>query len=40
MDAGGNHGSAAKELAIDLAVAGSGPVSCHFLFPPLFSYNV
>ena len=33
MDAGGNLGSAAKGLAIDLKVAGSGPVSCHFLIP-------
>ena len=30
MDAGGDHGSAAKGLAIDLEVAGSGLVSCHF----------
>ena len=31
MDAGGDHGSAAKGSAIDLEVAGSGPVSCRFL---------
>ena len=30
MDAGSNHGSAAKGSAIDLEVAESGPVSCHF----------
>ena len=35
MDAGGHLGSA----AIDLEVAGSGPVSCRFLFPSL-SYDV
>ena len=35
MDAGGDHGSAAKGLAIDPEVAGSGPVSWRFSFPPL-----
>ena len=35
MDAGGDHGSAAKGLAIDLEVVGSGPVSCRFSFPSL-----
>ena len=33
MDAGGDHGSAAKGSAIDLEVAGSGLVSCHFFIP-------
>ena len=33
MDAGSNLGSAAKGLAIDLEVAGSGPVSCRFFIP-------
>ena len=36
MDAGGDHGSAAKGSAIDLEVAGPGPVSCCFPFPSLF----
>ena len=31
--AGGNLGSAAKGSAIDLDVAGSGPVSCRFFIP-------
>ena len=35
LDAGGNLGSAAKGLAINLEVVGSGPVSCHFSFPSL-----
>ena len=35
MDAGSDHGSAAKGSAIDLEVAGSGLVSCCFPFPPL-----
>ena len=39
MDANGDHGSAAKGLAIDLDVADSGLVSCHFSFPSL-SYHV
>ena len=39
MDAGGDHGSAAKGLAIALEVAGSGPVSCRVSFPSL-SYHV
>ena len=33
MDAGGNLGSATKGSAIELEVAGSGPVSCHFFIP-------
>ena len=33
MDTGGSLGSAAKGSAIDLEVAGSGPVSCHFFIP-------
>ena len=33
MDAGGNLGSAAKESAIDLEVAGFGPVSCRCFIP-------
>ena len=37
MDAGGDHGSAAKGSAIDLEVADSGPVSCHFFIPFSFS---
>ena len=36
MDAGGDHGSAAKGLVIDLEVVGSGPVSCCFFFPSPF----
>ena len=36
MDAGSGHGSAAKGLAIDLEVAGSGPVSCCFSIPSSF----
>ena len=36
MDAGGDHGSAAKGLAIDLEIAGSGPVSCRFFIPSSF----
>ena len=39
MDAGDNLGSAAKGSAIDLEVAGSGPVSYSFSFPSL-SYHV
>ena len=39
MDAVDNLGSAAKGPAIDLEVAGSGPVSCHFSFPS-FSYHM
>ena len=35
MGAGSDHGSAAKWSAIDLEVAGSGPVSYCFPFPPL-----
>ena len=35
LDAGSDHGSAAKESAIDLEVAGSGPVGCCFTIPPL-----
>ena len=38
MDAGGDLGLAAKGSAIDLEVAGSGPVSCSFSFPPLSYY--
>ena len=34
MDAGRNHGSAAEQLAIDLEVAGSGPLAAVF-FPHL-----
>ena len=33
MDAGSDLGLAAKEWAIDLEVAGSGPVSCRFFIP-------
>ena len=33
MNVSGGHGSAVKGSAIDLEVAGSGPVSCHFSFP-------
>ena len=33
MDAGGDLGSAAKGSAIDLEVAGSGPISCRFFIP-------
>ena len=33
MDVSNGHGSAAKGSAIDLEVAGSGPVSCRFSFP-------
>ena len=33
MDAG-DHGSAAKGLAIDLKVAGSGPLTAIFPYPP------
>ena len=40
MDAVGDHGSAAKGLAIDLEVAGSGPVSCHFFIPFSFLPHV
>ena len=36
MDAGDDHGSAAKGSAIDLEVAGSGPVSCRFFIPLSF----
>ena len=36
IDAGGSLGLAAKGLAIDLKVAGSGPVSCHFFIPFFF----
>ena len=36
MDAGSDHGSAAKGLAIDLEVIGSGPVGCHFSIPSSF----
>ena len=32
-DAGGDLGSTAKGSAIDLEVAGSGLVSCHFFIP-------
>ena len=43
VDSGGDHGSAAKGSAIDLEVAGSGPVSCHFFIPfsflPYMSYR-
>ena len=31
-----DHGSAAKESAIDLEVTGSGPVGCHFPIPSSF----
>ena len=37
MDVSNGHGSAAKGSAIDLEVAGSGPVSCRFPFPPLLT---
>ena len=33
MDTGSNHDSAAKGSAIDLEVAGSGPVSCRYFIP-------
>ena len=33
MDAGSDHGSAAKGSAIDLEVVGSGLVSCHLFIP-------
>ena len=37
MDAGGDHGSAAKGSAIDLEVAGwLWAIGCCFSFPPLF----
>ena len=36
MDAVSDHGSAAKGLAIDLEVAGSGPVSWRFFYSLLF----
>ena len=36
MDAGRDHGSAAEQLAIDLEVAGSGPLAAVFPFPHLF----
>ena len=36
MDAGSDHGSAAKGSAIDLEVASSGPVSCRFFISLLF----
>ena len=36
MDVGSGHGSAAKRSAIDLEVAGSGPVSCCFSIPSSF----
>ena len=36
MDAGSDHGSAAKGSAIDLEVAGSGPVGCCFSVPSSF----
>ena len=36
MDAGSDLGSATKRSAIDLEVAGSGPVSCCFSFPSSF----
>ncbi len=36
MDSDRDHGSAAKESAIDLEVAASGLVSCCFYFPSSF----
>ena len=36
MEAGGDLGSAAKGSAVDLEVAGSGPVSCRFFHSLLF----
>ena len=38
MDAGSDQGisTAAKGLATDLEVAGSGPVGCHFSIPTPF----
>ena len=36
MVASNGHGSAAKGLAMDLEVAGSGPVSCSFSFTSSF----
>ena len=36
MDDGGDLGSAAKGSAIDLEIAGSGPVSCRFFHSLLF----
>ena len=33
MNVGSYHGSAAKESAIDLEVAGSGLVGCRFVIP-------
>ena len=36
IDAGGSLGLSAKGLAIDLEIAGSGPVSCHFFIPFFF----
>ena len=40
MDAGSDHGLAAKGSAIDMEIVGSGPVSCifHFLFFPYLSF--
>ena len=38
MDVGGNLGSAAKVSAIDVEVAGSVLVSCHFFIEFLFSF--
>ena len=40
MDAGGDLGSAAKGSAIDLEVAGSGPISYHFVIPFSLPYHV
>ena len=36
MDAGDNHGSAVKGLAIDLEVPGSCPIGCFFSIPSSF----
>ena len=40
MDADSDHGSAAKELAIDLEFAGSGPISCCVFIPFSFLHHV
>ena len=39
MDAGGNHSSAIKGLAIDLEISGSCPVGCFFSIPSSFFYQ-
>ena len=36
MDAGGDHGSAAKGSTNDLEVTGSGPIGCCFTIPSSF----